>query len=81
MLLSVYENSHGRSSNVKSSTNLPDNVTINTSNLHVNNTNTIDTTIKEDDERTRQITGGAQASMMAVENPEAFPQFFLHSTC
>ena len=67
------ENSHGRS------TNPPDTVTINTSNLHANNTNSVDgsldeTTIEESDECTRQITGGAQVSMMAVENPEALPQ-------
>ena len=35
-----------------------------------------DATIEEGNEHTRQITGGPQASMMSVENPEAFEQIF-----
>ena len=35
-----------------------------------------DETIAEGDEHTRQITGGPQASMMSLENPETFGQIF-----
>ena len=35
-----------------------------------------DETIAKGDEHTRQITGGPQASMMSLENPEAFGQIF-----
>ena len=40
-----------------------------------------DITIEQGDEHTKQITGGPQASIMSVENPEAFSQIFLCSTC
>ena len=35
-----------------------------------------DERIAEGDEHARQITGGPQASMMSLENPEAFGQIF-----
>ena len=50
----------------------------NTSTNHKDNTDDpLDNeTIAEGDEHIRQITGGPQASMMSLENPEAFGQIF-----
>ena len=49
----------------------------NSSTSHENTDDPLDDeTIAEGDEHIRQITGGPQASMMSLENPEAFGQIF-----